>query len=272
MKSKVFITTKTYPSISKKYIETVCTAGVLLGDNNQPLQWIRLYPIPYRYLEEGKQFPRYSVIEVDTERNTKDPRSESFRIKNESINVLPTISTKNNWKERKDLILPLQRNSIAEIMENGESLGIIKPHKIVRAFHVPASREWNDSKRSVLDQGDLFVKKKDLEKIPYNFKYEFTSLVDGEEKIHKLSIIDWEIPQLYRNCRNTAKGSQEQKEQEAVQKVLEKLEMFQNEKDLYFMVGNQQAHPKSFMIIGLFYPSSPPPPSNGEQMSLFPLQ
>lgn len=272
-KAKVFITTKTYPSISKKYIETVCTAGILLGDNNQPLRWIRLYPIPYRYLEEGKQFPRYSTIEVEIERNTSDQRAESYRIKSETINVLPKLDTKNFWQERKNLILPLQRTSIAEIMANEESLGIVKPHRIVRAFYTPASREWKDSKKSVLGQGDLFVKKKDLEKIPYNFKYEFTSLVDGKEKTHKLSIIDWEIPELYRKCRDAAKGTQEQKEQEAIQKVLEKLEKFKNEHDLYFMVGNQQAHPKSFMIIGLFYPLIPPSTTNGTaQMSLFPLQ
>jgi hypothetical protein len=252
--AKIFVTTKTYPSISRRYIETVCTAGVLLDDQDKPLRWIRLYPIPYRYLEKDRQFPRYSMIEVETERNTRDSRFESYRLKSESINVLLTIDTKNNWEKRKKLILPLQRESIAEIKANGESLGIIRPHRIIRAFHTQAPREWNDSKKSVLDQGDLFIEKKDLEKIPYNFKYEFTSLVDGIEKTHKLSIIDWEIPQLYRKCLISAQGSVEQKEEAAIQKVLDKLNEFSSQKDLYFMVGNQQAHPNSFMIIGLFYP------------------
>ncbi len=34
---KLLITTKTYPSISTKYRETVCTAGVLLDDQEKPL-------------------------------------------------------------------------------------------------------------------------------------------------------------------------------------------------------------------------------------------
>jgi hypothetical protein len=46
---KILIATKTYPSISRKYKETVCTAGILLDDNENPLQWIRIYPIRYRY-------------------------------------------------------------------------------------------------------------------------------------------------------------------------------------------------------------------------------
>lgn len=37
---KVLIATKTYPSISMKYRETVCTAGVLLDKDENPLQWI----------------------------------------------------------------------------------------------------------------------------------------------------------------------------------------------------------------------------------------
>jgi len=45
---KILIATKTYPSISRKYRETVCTAGVLLDDNEKSEQWIRIYPIRFR--------------------------------------------------------------------------------------------------------------------------------------------------------------------------------------------------------------------------------
>jgi hypothetical protein len=48
---KILIATKTYPSISQKYRETVCTAGVLLDEREQPLQWIRIYPIRFRQAE-----------------------------------------------------------------------------------------------------------------------------------------------------------------------------------------------------------------------------
>ena len=43
---KVFITAKTYPTLSKKYYELVCTAGIL-DDGN----WVRIYPLPFRKLD-----------------------------------------------------------------------------------------------------------------------------------------------------------------------------------------------------------------------------
>ena len=42
-KTKVLITVKTYPAISKKYEELVCTAGFL-----EDGAWIRIYPIQFR--------------------------------------------------------------------------------------------------------------------------------------------------------------------------------------------------------------------------------
>jgi len=42
---KVFITVKTYPTLSTKYDELVCTAGIL--DDGS---WVRIYPLPFRKL------------------------------------------------------------------------------------------------------------------------------------------------------------------------------------------------------------------------------
>ena len=47
---KILILVKTYPSLSKKYEELVCTAGM---DENG--DWFRLYPIPFRKLKDQKQ-------------------------------------------------------------------------------------------------------------------------------------------------------------------------------------------------------------------------
>ncbi len=58
-KRKILIATKTYPSISTKYKETVCTAGILLDDDEKPLQWIRIYPIRFRALDFDQRYPRW---------------------------------------------------------------------------------------------------------------------------------------------------------------------------------------------------------------------
>jgi len=79
-KRKILIATKTYPSISRKYRETVCTAGILLDENEKPEQWIRIYPVRFRGLDTDKRYKRWSIISAEIERNEKDYREESYRI------------------------------------------------------------------------------------------------------------------------------------------------------------------------------------------------
>ncbi|AFZ33476.1 hypothetical protein Glo7428_5089 (plasmid) [Gloeocapsa sp. PCC 7428] len=85
---KILIAAKTYPSISTKYKETVCTAGILLDDNEKPLQWIRIYPIRSRELEVDQRFPKWGIISAEIEKNDKDYREESFRINDSSIELV----------------------------------------------------------------------------------------------------------------------------------------------------------------------------------------
>ena len=248
---KILITTKTYPSISTKYRETVCTAGILLDDEDKPIEWIRIYPIRFRQLDFDRRYPRWSIISAEIEKNDKDYRHESYRIDDSSIQILRKISTTNNWEDRKKLVLQLQFQSIRQIKAQNKSLGIIKPQIIKKYFCRETEREWNPKQQAVLDQGDLFEPNVELEKIPYNFGYEF---IDEDGEKHRYTISDWEIKELYRKCRNQSnKKSLEQREKEAVEKVRQKLEVdFCTTKDLYFIVGNLKKHNETFMIIGLF--------------------
>ena len=250
---KILITTKTYPSISRKYRETVCTAGILLKDDETPLHWIRIYPIRFRELSFDKQYPRWSIISARIERNEKDFREESYRIDDTSISIIKETGKHDYWQERKSFVLPFENKSITEIQEQGRSLGIIKPQSIDDFFCRATKRFWSPKQQAILDQGDFFEASIDLEKIPYQFGYKFTAQ-DGKK--HKLSISDWEISQLYRKCRDASKEiSRDNKEKEAVKKVRIKLvDEFLEKKDLYFIVGNLKNHSKTFMIIGLFYP------------------
>lgn len=48
--TRVLIAVKTYPTLSEKYDELVCTAGFLEDGT-----WIRIYPIPFRKLSYDKR-------------------------------------------------------------------------------------------------------------------------------------------------------------------------------------------------------------------------
>ncbi|MCF8054554.1 MAG: hypothetical protein K9K75_04975 [Deltaproteobacteria bacterium] len=55
----VFITVKTYPTLSSKYDELVCTAGIL--DDGS---WVRIYPLPFRKLDYEKKYKKYQWIKL----------------------------------------------------------------------------------------------------------------------------------------------------------------------------------------------------------------
>ncbi len=53
-RTRVLVTVMTYPHPSSKYGELVCTAGI-----TEALEWVRLYPIDYRYRLREQQFHKY---------------------------------------------------------------------------------------------------------------------------------------------------------------------------------------------------------------------
>ena len=66
-KTKVLITVKTYPAISAKYDELVCTAGFLEDGT-----WIRIFPIQFRKKSFEEQYKKYDWVEIDLVKNTSD--------------------------------------------------------------------------------------------------------------------------------------------------------------------------------------------------------
>lgn len=62
---RVLIAVKAAPNPSATHGETVCVAGVRLGDLG-PAGWIRLYPINFRYLSSPtEKFKKYDIVRVD---------------------------------------------------------------------------------------------------------------------------------------------------------------------------------------------------------------
>ena len=57
-KERILVAVKTYPTLSLIHGETVCTAGV-----RQDGSWVRIYPVPFRRLEE-EQHPHETQAEL----------------------------------------------------------------------------------------------------------------------------------------------------------------------------------------------------------------
>lgn len=263
--TKVLITVKTYPTLSYKYDELVCTAGFLEDGS-----WIRIYPVPFRKLET--RYKKWQWIELDLVKNDSDPRSESYRpINYEEIILGKIVDTKNGWAERKKYALTKVYTNMEELIQEaqdpsvGTSLAVFKPTEIIDFIWVPCEREWDKSKVKVIcqraAQASLFESEEELEvrrhfqivdKIPYNFYYIFKS-EDGKKR--KLMIEDWEVGALFRRYVREYNLT----EIEACKKVKEKyLDEFAQKKDLYFFLGTTKKFhffaKNPFIIIGTFTP------------------
>jgi hypothetical protein len=245
----ILITVKAYPNPSKKYIESSCTAGL-----TRDRQWLRIHPLPFRMLENNQKFKKYQWIRAGIKKSD-DSRPESHKIAYDSIQVLDEqLSTERDWEQRRRFLEPVRKRSMEEIRREQEldniSLAFFKPRSIESLTITPTSRNWTEKQLAKLQQQNFFVQDdlRMLEKVPYDFRYKFWC-DEPKCKGHHSKIVDWEIYQSYRSWY--AKYGPEGWEE----KLRERYESdMQEKKDLHLFVGTMRAYPKSWIIIGLFYP------------------
>jgi hypothetical protein len=250
-KKRILIAVKTYPVPSVSYGETVCCAGVDIDS----LHWIRLYPIPFRDLDGDKKFRKYSIIEAECAKAGDDKRPESFRVRADSIRILDHFDTTDAWERRKTFILRLPIKSMCNLITESQidetSLGLVKPERLSFEFtRRPKAKEG--TREACYAQLGFFNKEKDvIEEIPYLFYYEFFCVGETACPGHKLSIMDWEIGQAYRDWRGRYTD-----ESILLEKIRERwlknADITRN--DVYFYIGNMHRLRSVFLVLGVFYP------------------
>jgi hypothetical protein len=249
--TKVLITVMTYPHPSRGYQELVCTAGL-----TESLEWVRLYPIDYRYRPKGQRFHKYQWIEVELDPNTKsnDTRKESRRPKLESIRIVgEPISTKNKWAERRALIDRVPHHTVNQLKalhtQEKVSLGIVRPKRILDLEIRDADPEWKPEWQNLFSQMTLFgPPQKPLRKIPYSFHYKFEC--DDSEKTHTSMCEDWELGMLFLN-ESARLGSDEAAAESVKKKFLG--ELSRPDKDTRFFMGTFFPY-NTWLVLGVFWP------------------
>jgi hypothetical protein len=264
-REKILIWAKTYPELSSKYLETVCTAGML--PSGKPL---RLYPIPYRYLgDEKEQFSLYQWITADIQKKHDDSRPESFRIDCDSIEagrVIPT--TKDEWGKRAEFMFrdpSWQFDSVEDLQtaqkESGTSIGVVAPKRIKKVEIVQRS----DEEAKSFDQKLAEVKKiqaakraqinmfeealppemKNLEFMKYRVQVHWLCNGSGCGG-HRMQVLDWGLCELQRRDGDD----------KALRRMRELCNL--DKYKLKFFLGNLFMHPTSFLIVGMWYPMQQP--------------
>lgn len=259
-KQRVLITVKTYPTLSRKYGETVCTAGV-----REDGSWVRIYPVPFRRLEEKEQYRKYDWLNCALVRNSSDPRPETHR-PSDAADMQPVahVGTADDWRERRELLLGKTRvytrlgELIGAAKANLLSLAVFKPARIIDFKWEEEDRDWNADKlrqmREQTNQLEIFAEDtwrqlfNVIPKLPYSFSYLFED-VDGRKS--EMQVLDWEAGALYWNCLHSTDGD----ERAALEKVRQKYFKDFLTKDLHFFLGTtQQFHfvaPNPWVIVGL---------------------
>ncbi|MGV8084212.1 MAG: hypothetical protein AB2L09_11360 [Coriobacteriia bacterium] len=252
-RKQVLITVKTYPNLSDKYDETVCTAGIDLDTG----KLMRLYPVRYRHLPFEAQFKKWDVLELEVEHRGKDGRGDTWTPLGENYKFIRHMGTGRgkppDWAERKNLIKPLA-STIEELRVAAAakecSLGVVRVHGPAALRAIPDTGEWMPEQTAILNRNQLFGPKlRALERIPWKFIYDFKCAADCTG--HSFQVFDWEPYALYRGQRNRGKNpeaaARDVEHQYSVRLGIET-------RDVHLFVGTHYLRQEQFTGIGVFYP------------------
>jgi hypothetical protein len=260
---------KAYPALSSKYGEVSCIAGAEMTADGP--RWIRLYPVPFRSLEDDRQFRKYQPVRLRVEAHRGDLRPETRRPDRDSIELRGApVSSRNAWALRRRFVEPLMVSSMCEVTrrqrQDGTSLGVFRPKRVLEFKIEKASVD--DAKRQIakawaaqtslldgLGPEERTSQLRELEQVPWTFRYRY-ECEDAGCRGHSQSIIDWEIAQFYRRVRHSDDWRDRMRK-----RWLD--EVCGADRDTAFFVGNMHQHPRSFLILGVWWP-----PQRPEQLAL----
>ena len=140
---------------------------------------------------------------------------------------------------------------------------MFKPKKIHDLVISPDDPDWKAGFNAALQQARLWetrtVSKEPPRKVPFKFHYQF-ECHDARCKGHRMMIEDWEVGALF--WRLVDQGMSRKN---AANKVREKFlfELCGPDKDAHFFMGTILAHPKTWVVIGVFYPKIGPEKKRG---------
>lgn len=253
---QVLVLVKATPQPSRQYGDTVCVAGVDMRSATP--RWVRLYPVPFRYLEGDRQFKKYDIVSVRTREAGADKRPESRKIDAATIEVVQHL---NGWRRRSPWIEPLVEPSMCELVAatradiNAQSLAPIRPADVV-GLQFTKHPGWSPDELKRFEeyrqQGDLFNETPPqlLDAPPWIVHLAYRC-EDTRCTGHQQRIIDWELTALQARYR----GRSEEELKTAVKRNFFEIPFASGRSPLIF-VGNQEdvRRRASFTVLGLYYP------------------
>jgi len=242
-KAKVLIIGRASPEPSKKHLETVCTGGVT--ENGEIL---RLYPIPWRYLELEDRYRQWTWAEFEIAKDPSDNRKESYKVKEGSIRVL---NQSQDWSERfaflKKAIFKDKETLERLYDQDWTSVGVIEID-LLKFYVKPKDKDWEKDK-PYLKQELLYEHRKPLEQLPFEFRLKFRCKNNPDCKTHDSSLIGWEYLEAFRKFR-TNYGSDENAVEVIISEIQKKFDNPGN--NAYALMGTHRFH-RAWMVAQLYF-------------------
>ena len=234
---------RTVPEDSRKYGQKVCMAGYS-AENNQLL---RVYPllVPVGGGADSNGFRARHKYSLDLQRNSKDTRTESWRVANEKQ---PTTTP---WKlaaetKKKTVLEWLDKRVVPSIRALNEckiSIGVIRVATgSWQGAMVPREApETSDSVSSLFDDLDDQAVLSHQERLISKIRYApYIHFADAEGE-HRLQIREWGAYMLLAQDKYADKPDS-----------LWGASGYRSTKDLYLVIGNMMNHRNNWLVIKTF--------------------
>lgn len=231
------ILVKATPHISQKYGETVCCAGITPN-----AEWLRLYPVTFRRLEDAKKFRRWDHIRFRWQKPKDDFRPESRRVDQNSIEIIGRLPK--NEKER--LLAKLEVTGLNAVSAQGKTFALLRPKNPCLTIARKSPSELAQERSGyelICAQQDMFYQKEllPLEPCPFRFKYRYQT-DDGDREG---TCQDWETDATFFHWRERYGEAQ------AIQHMQKVFGTEYPEKGMLFAMGTHSLHPNTWLINGI---------------------
>ena len=235
--SEATILVKASPHVGRKHGETVCCAGV--NDNGE---WLRLYPVTFRTLDQARQFRRWDRVRFRWKKPKDDSRPESLRVDHQSIEIIGQLKQ----KERLNFLSRLEVTSIGKVAAEGKTLALLRPRDLKFAIEKKSSDDLDRETREFKDftaQTDLFNSAELIpyEPCPYVFKYRYVT-DDGEREG---TCQDWETDATFYHW------SRHYGEKTALENMQRVFGEEYPKKGMVFAMGTHSRYPDIWLINGI---------------------
>lgn len=254
----VLILVKATPQPSQKYGDTVCVAGIALDPG--PARWVRLYPVPFRYIGTAQQFKKYAIVSVKVRHAGQDAREESLKIDAESIVIGAEVP---RWSQRSVRVQDLPEISTCEAVRrvgtnlHSSSLALVRPRE-VDDISFTEHGSWSDTQLAGIaahQANDTLFEEEDRHVLePPRFKASLHyHCEDSACSGHRQRILDWELTAL--QSKLLRRGWSDDEVRSAIRRNF--LETpFASDRDPRLFLGNQEnpTRRRQFTVLGVYYP------------------